>query len=342
MRFDFTGLGESEGKFSDTNFSGNIQDLISASEFLSNEYKAPSLIIGHSLGGAAALIAASEIDSVKAIATIGAPSNPVHVEHLFIDKKQKIEKEGIAEVSIGGRPFIIKKQFIEDLKKKNPKMVLSKMRKALLIGHSPQDQIVDITNAADLYNAAHHPKSFISLDKADHLLTESTDSLYIGDVIARWAIRYLNVPKPKSLDSRQQVVAKIGDEKYTTLVKAGSHYLTADEPENSGGNGFGPTPYDLLMASLGACTAMTLKMYSERKKWPLNEVTVHLKYESIHDEDCKVCDTENRKLERFTREIEISGDLDVQQRSKLLQIADKCPVHRTLSSNIQIETKLVD
>lgn len=340
LRFDFTGLGQSSGDFSNTNFSSNISDLISASEFLENEYVAPALIIGHSLGGAAVLAAAMSLKNIQAVATIGAPADPVHVKHLFNKSLDEIEQEGEAEVKIGGRPFKVKKQLIEDLQQSNIKEKLKDLNKALLVMHSPQDAIVEVSNARKIYEAAMHPKSFISLDGADHLLSNKEDSMYAGKVIAAWAERYIEFEEVSRLSTDKQVVTRTGDDGYTTEIKAGDHFFLADEPESVGGKNLGPTPYDLLAAGLGACTSMTLRMYADRKKWPLKEVKVHLKHSKDHSKDCDNCDKKGAKIDKITRKLELHGDLTQEQKDRLLEIADKCPVHKTLHSDIVIETAL--
>ncbi len=342
LRFDFTGLGESEGDFADTNFSSNIHDIKAASGYLEKEFMSPSLLIGHSLGGAAVLYAAAEMDSVGAVATIGAPADPKHVKHLISSGLEDMNQKGFAEVSIGGRPFTIKKQFIDDLEALDLPDILRKLKKALLIAHSPQDQIVDIDHAARIFKEARHPKSFVSLDGADHLLSKSADSVYLGSVIANWAKRYIDFPEKKKPDTELQVVANLdGADKFTTQIKAGKHYLVGDEPESYGGNDFGPTPYDFVSAGLATCTAMTIKMYADRKKWEIDEVNVHIEHNKIHAEDCDTCeDSQTSKIDQFTRVIELKGELEESQKSKLLEIANKCPVHKTLLSEIQIDTKL--
>ena len=342
LRFDFTGLGESEGAFTDTNFSSNIQDIKAAANFLEKEFMAPSLLIGHSLGGTGVLYAAAEMNAVGAVATIGAPADPKHVKNLISSGIEEINQKGYAEVSIGGRPFTIKKQFIDDLEAVNLSSVLRKMKKALLIAHSPQDNIVGIDNAANIFKEARHPKSFVSLDGADHLLSKTEDSTYIGNVIANWARRYIDFRDKEKPDTDLQVVANLqGDDKFTTHIKAGKHYLTSDEPESYGGNDFGPTPYDFVSTGLASCTAMTVKMYADRKKWKIDEVNVHVKQNKVHAEDCSECeDSSTGKIDRFTRVIELKGELDENQKGKLLEIANKCPVHKTLLSEIIIETKL--
>lgn len=342
LRFDFTGLGESEGDFADTNFSSNIQDLQAAADYLEKNHTAPSLLIGHSLGGAAVLYAAADMDSVKAVATIGAPADPKHVTRLITHGLEEINTKGYAEVSIGGRPFTIKKQFIEDLKAVDMPTVLKDLRKAVLIVHSPQDNIVGIDNAAGIFKAARHPKSFVSLDGADHLLSNAEDSNYIGGVIAHWAKRYIPFRETEKPDTHLQVVASLGnEEKFTTQIKAGNHYLIGDEPESYGGNDFGPTPYDFVSAGLASCTAMTIRMYADRKKWKVEEVNVHIEHGKVHAEDCGECENSaSARIDRFTRVIELKGDLDEEQRQRLLEIANKCPVHRTLLSEIDIKTEL--
>jgi uncharacterized OsmC-like protein/alpha/beta superfamily hydrolase len=342
LRFDFTGLGESEGDFKDSNFSGNVDDLLAAAQYLAKHYQPPSLMVGHSLGGAAAIFAASQIESIQAVATIGAPSSPKHVSHLFKDSLEKIKKEGKAIVNLAGRNFTIKKQFVDDLESRSLPEVVKSMRKSLLILHSPQDDTVNVINAREIYEAAHHPKSFVSLDGADHLLMNKADSLYTGEVIASWAQRYIKVPEEPRLKSKYEVVANLNtDNGFTTQMKLGDHYITADEPESVGGNNFGPTPYELVSAGLAACTAMTLKMYASFKNWELENVEVHTNYDKKHANDCEKCESSSAKIDTFTRKIRITGNLDEKQRQKLLEIANKCPVHRTLHNNIEIETTLI-
>ena len=343
LRFDFTGLGESEGEFEDTNFSGNVEDLIAASDYLAENFDAPSLLVGHSLGGAAVIFAAARINSVKAVATIGAPSNPEHVQNLLKSELSEIKEKGIAEVNVGGRNFTIKKQFLEDLQSKSLPDIAKKMRKALLILHSPQDTTVSIKNAEEIYIAAHHPKSFVSLDGADHLLSKKEDSIYAGNVIAGWASRYMPITNVKKIASKHDVTASLDQEQiFTTEMKVGDHYLTADEPESYGGNNFGPSPYELVSAGLAACTAMTIQMYARRKKWDVKNVEVHISYDKQHAIDCENCEADTAKIDTFTREIKFTGDLDEKQINRILQIADKCPVHKTLHSETQIITNLID
>lgn len=342
LRFDFTGLGQSEGEFSDTNFSSNVSDLISAYEYLKNNHEAPDILIGHSLGGAAVLAASLKLEEVKAVVTIGAPFQPGHVKHLIQDEYDKIEEEGEATVSIGGRPFKIKKQFIEDIEEADFENEIANLNKPLLILHSPQDMIVPIDNAAKIYKAAKHPKSFVTLDKSDHLLSNQEDSLYAGELISSWSKKYIPKPEPPSIDAIKKVAARIGEEGYTTEIEAGIHHLLADEPESVGGNDLGATPYDLLASALGACTSMTLRMYADRKGWDLKEVKTHLQHSKIHSEDCNSCENKPAKLDHIERIIELEGDLSGEQRERLLEIADKCPVHRTLNSEIKIDSKLYE
>ncbi|MBU2900240.1 osmotically inducible protein C [Maribacter sp. 6B07] len=339
LRFDFTGLGESEGEFEETNFSSNVSDLIEAAKYLEQHYKAPSLLIGHSLGGAAVIFAASELDSVAAVSTIGAPSSPAHVQHLFKSNVDEINATGKAKVNIGGRDFTIKKDFIDDIESKPMKEVLKNLRKPYLVLHSPQDTIVGIENAKELYQYAHHPKSFISIDKADHLLMDSVDSTYVGNVIAGWAERYLDIPKRTPLKTSHQVAVSIGNEGFTSEIVAGNHLLIADEPKDFGGNDFGPSPYDYVSSGLGACTAMTLRMYASRKKWDLQKVIVHVDHGKEHAPDSQNTST-IKKIDTFKRSIELFGDLDDSQKNRLMEIADKCPVHKTLSATSVIITKL--
>lgn len=343
LRFDFTGLGESEGEFGDSNFSGNIEDLTAASDYLTANYQAPALLIGHSLGGAAAIFAASEIDSIQAVATVGAPSDPEHVKHLLRNSVAEIEQNGKAIVNIGGRDFTIRKQFLDDLEQKTLSATITNLRKPLLILHSPQDRTVGIQNAEEIYKAAHHPKSFISLDGADHLLMNKKDSIYVGEVISGWAKRYLKIDEEAQLPyTKHQVVASLDfEDGFTTNMKVGNHNIIADEPISYGGNDFGPSPYDLISAGLSACTAMTLQMYAKRKNWHIENVEVHTSHSKIHAEDCEDCESSKTKIDTFHRQIKITGNFDTNQLKRLLQIADKCPVHKTLHDEAQIISKLI-
>ncbi|MBJ2173891.1 alpha/beta fold hydrolase [Aureibaculum sp. A20] len=340
MRFDFSGLGKSEGKFEDSNFSTNIDDLISAANYLKESFDSPKIIVGHSLGGAAAVFAANKIESIQAIVTIGAPSNPSHVEHLFEDHLENIHLDGEATFEISGRPFTIKKHFLEDLNSKNMTKLLNDSRKPILVLHSPQDKIVEISNAKEIYKAAHHPKSFISLDGANHLLTNKADSFYVGEVLSSWAKRYVLTTKEPELSTDKQTVVRIGKTKYSTEIVARNHSILADEPKKFGGKDSGLTPYELLLASLGSCTAITLRMYADRKKMELDEVLVHLEHFKQHAEDCISCDEEPAKIDKFVRTIELIGDLTFNERKRLIHIANRCPVHRTLENKIEIETIL--
>lgn len=342
MRFDFTGLGESEGDFADTNFSSNVEDLVHAAEYITQTYQAPSLLIGHSLGGAAVIKAAALLPSIRAVATIGAPFDPSHVSHLLQSGLPEIEKTGIAEVAIGGRKFTVKQQFLEDIKEQNQRDVLQTFKKALLVMHSPQDRTVAIENAFHIYTAARHPKSFISLDGADHLLSNKEDSHYAGCMIANWATRYLELPSKESFQAKKSVALRLSGDDFTTDIMVRHHSLTADEPLSVGGNDFGPTPYELVSAGLGACTAMTLKMYARRKKWDLQEVRVHLAHSKVHAVDCENCENPKSKIDTFDKVIELEGDLTPEQKERLLEISERCPVHRTLHGSIQINSRLKD
>ncbi len=340
LRFDFTGLGESEGDFANTNFSSNIQDLVAAADFLRTAYQAPTLLIGHSLGGAAVLASKQYLPEVKAIATIGAPYQPEHVAHIFEDVKPEIEAKGIARVKIAGRTFSVKKQFLDDISAVKMHQLIQHLEAALLVFHAPQDDVVEIDNATQIFKTAMHPRSFISLDGADHLLSRAEDSLYVGQAIAAWAARYVRIPEEKELNTTHQVVGEIEDT-YTMDFKAGKHRLRADEPEAVGGDDLGPDPYGFLLTALGACTGMTLRMYANRKGWDLARVKVHLKHEKIYAQDCEDCTSTEKKIDEITRFIEIEGNLSTEQIQKLMDIADKCPVHRTLHSEIKIRTKSI-
>jgi len=341
LRFDFTGLGQSEGDFAATNFSTNVSDLIQAAGFLGKHYQAPKLILGHSLGGTAAIMAATKLDSIKAVATIGTPSEPAHVVHHFSDYRNEIENCGEAVVPVEGRPFTITQQFIEDVESIKVKDVLKQLDAALLVCHSPIDKTVNIRNAQELFQAAPHPKSFISLDNADHLLMNEVDARYTGQVIASWASRFLGLDADKApLPTNEQIVVQTLADSYYTEINANNHMLVADEPKSKGGTDLGPTPYELLASALGACTSITLNMYARRKKMPLEEVRVHITHKKIHAEDCINCDEKNSMIDHFYRQIELFGDLNNQEKQRLLEIADRCPVHRSLHGEVTVETEL--
>ncbi|MDP5171993.1 MAG: bifunctional alpha/beta hydrolase/OsmC family protein [Bacteroidia bacterium] len=338
VRFDFAGIGESDGEFFDSNFSTNVQDLMDVAAWMEANYEAPQLLIGHSLGGAAVLHAAAEIPSVKAVATIGAPSEPLHVKHLFGAIEDQIKSDGQAEILIAGRPFTLKRHFIDSIESVNLSQRIHNLGKALLVMHAPGDQVVGIENARQIYEAARHPKSFLTLDGADHLLTQKKDSLYAGRMIGNWVSRYLVLEEKVPVITDKQAVARIGAQGFVTEIRAGRHSFLADEPVSVGGDDLGPTPYDLLISGLGACTAMTMRMYADRKSWPVQEIRVHLQHEQVYDTDAHAADEKPRKIDQIERIIEIEGDLDEAQRNKLMEIADRCPVHRTLHNQLQIVT----
>ncbi len=345
LRFDFTGLGHSEGEFANTNFSTNVADLRSAAEAVREQLGAPGLLIGHSLGGAAVLAVAGDIPEARAVVTIGAPSDPAHIAHLLKDNQAEIESEGEAEVNLAGRTFTIKRQFLHDIESQRLAERIRTMRKALLIMHSPVDEIVAIDNASEIFLAARHPKSFISLDDADHLLTRRADSQYVAVTIGAWARRYLLDGESEAPPSRPRVadgelLVQERDAKFAQDVYTDRHHLRADEPLRYGGKDSGPSPYELLLAALGTCTAMTVRMYAAHKKIPLAHVAVRLKHGKIHADDCEHCETREGRIDRIERNIELAGDLSDEQRSHILRIADRCPVHRTLHSEIDIQTRL--
>jgi uncharacterized OsmC-like protein/fermentation-respiration switch protein FrsA (DUF1100 family) len=343
LRFDFTGLGGSDGDFANTNFSSNIGDLLAAAEFLREQFRAPELLVGHSLGGAAVLAAAPKIPEATGVAVIGAPFDPAHVLRL-IPRRDEIERTGEAEVELAGRTFRIKKQLLDDLADQRLDDAVRSMRKALLVMHSPRDDTVDIDNATRIFQAARHPKSFVSLDPADHLLTRREDASYAGHVLAAWGERYLRGRQPEAPApvAEKVVVRETREGKFTQLIAAGRHVLRADEPLAVGGLDSGPSPYDLLLAALGACTSMTLRFHADQKALPLERVAVELKHDKIHAADCAECETREGKIDRIERVVRLEGALDEAQRAKLLEIADKCPVHRTLHSEVAIPTRLAD
>ena len=347
LRFDFTGLGSSEGDFANSTFSSNVADLVRAADHMRETRKAPAILIGHSLGGAAILAAAEKIPDAKAVVTIAAPSDPAHVTGLFRDRIDDIRTHGQVEVSLAGRPFRIKREFLDDIAEHGLMAHVTNLHKALLVMHSPTDDTVGIDNATRIFVAAKHPKSFVTLAGADHLLSGKRDAAYVADVIATWATRYLDpiVPGP-SADlaeaPRNVVVRETRAGKFQQTVSVGPHRLMADEPVAAGGDDTGPGPYDFVLAGLGACTSMTMRMYAERKSLPLERVTVTLTHSKIHAEDCAECETNTGMLDRIDRVIAMEGNLDAEQRGKLMEIADKCPVHRTLTSEIHIVTRPAD
>ena len=348
LRFDFTGLGNSDGDFANTNFSSNIQDLVAAAQYLEREHAAPVMLIGHSLGGAAVLAAAHLLDSVKAVVTIGAPSTAHHVEHLFANAKQEILDNEEATVDLAGRNFTIKKQFIEDINSYNDTAHIAKLDRALLIFHSPVDETVSIDEAAKIYTAARHPKSFISLEKADHLLSRRQDSEYVSSVIASWATRYLQLDETRHEASSGtapavaagQVLVTEQNRDFTRRIYTEHHQLLADEPTSVGGANLGANPYELLLAALGACTSMTMRMYANRKKLALDDVKVLLQHDRVHAEDCEDCEKTEGFVDVIRKTISMHGSLDKAERQRLLEIADRCPVHLTLHNEIRIETSL--
>jgi len=344
LRFDFTGLGHSDGEFANTHFSSNVADLVAAAAYLERESMAPALLIGHSLGGAAVLKAAGDLPSVRAVVTLGAPSDPAHVVHNFGADLDRIRTEGEAEVSLGGRPFTIRKSFLDNVEATGLRDAIGQLKKALLVLHAPGDAVVGIDNAAEIFMAAKHPKSFVTLDDADHLISRAADAEYAADVIAAWSARYLDLPQAAPTEGAPEGITRISEadkDGFLQDVFAGpAHHILADEPTTYGGTDRGLTPYQLVAAGLGACTSMTIRMYARRKDWPLDHVSVDVTHDKIHAADCEHCEAKDGKLDQFRRTIRLEGQLTDEQRARLLEIADKCPVHRTLESEIEIVTKL--
>ncbi len=342
LRFDFTGLGDSEGAFSDTTFSSNVADLIEACAWLKSRGMEPSMLIGHSLGGAAVLKAGSQKANIKAVVTLGAPYAPDHVTHNFADQLGEIMEDGIARVDLGGRPFCIRREFLDDISAAELEPAIRNLRAALLVMHAPLDQVVGIENAQAIFTAAKHPKSFVTLDDADHLLSRAEDSEYAAGVIAAWATRYLQLTPPAPPPGAPEGVVRVREadpEGFLQDIQAGPfHHVLADEPVAYGGTNKGMSPYGFLSAGLGACTSMTIRMYARRKKWPLDSVLVDVTHDKVHAQDAETGATQ--KIDTFYRKIHFEGDLDEAQRARLLEIADKCPVHKTLLHSSRIETTL--
>ena len=343
LRFDFTGLGSSQGEFANTSFASNVEDLVKAAEYMRGQGEAPSILIGHSLGGAAVLAAATEIPDVKGVVTIGAPADAEHVLEMFDDRIDEIEKNGFAEVTLAGRPIKIGKSFIEAARETRLIDRIAKIRGSILVLHSPLDQTVGIGNATRIFQAAKHPKSFVSLDNADHLLTRESDAEFAAEMISAWASRLLPKDQPQGEEPIEHVrVKETRDSKFQNTVQAGKHRLFADEPASVGGTDTGPSPYDFLSAALGACTSMTLRMYAEFKKIELGAVTVDVSHDKVHYKDCQECTEDEQskmgKIDRFERRITIEGDVSPEIANKIEEIANKCPVHRTLEKNSKVIT----
>jgi uncharacterized OsmC-like protein/alpha/beta superfamily hydrolase len=346
LRFDFTGLGSSEGEFQNTNFSSNVDDLVAAADHLRNHYQAPSILIGHSLGGAAVLAAAHRIPEAKAVVTIGAPSDVAHVLHHFQAHLSDIERDGVANVTLAGRTFPISRGLVEDAKGQAIGQHVANLRKALLVMHAPRDQIVGIEHAATIFTAAKHPKSFVSLDSADHLLSDRRDAAYAAEVLVVWASRYVTQDGEEPREDRHDgvMVAETGAGKFQNVITAGRHRLVADEPASVGGLDSGPSPYDYLAAALGACTSMTLRVYAEHKRLALGRLTVSVRHGKLPAEHCQDCGeaAEGRtgKIDRFERVISVEGGIDDAMADKVIEIAGKCPVHRSLDGRSAIVTKV--
>ena len=354
FRFDFTGIGESEGDFADTDFSSNLDDLEAAAEFLRTEHQGPQILIGHSLGGAAVLAAAERIPEARAVATIAAPSDTDHLRKTLIRRAPELEERGEAEVTLGPSTFRIRRRLLDDLAEGNLRQAIAELDRALLIFHSPVDSIVGVDHARRIYEAAKHPKSFVSLDDADHLLMDSRDARYVGEVLAAWAGRYVTLEEALETPAEEvageaeaeegALLVEGGAEGFVQEVRARRHRFAADEPTSYGGTDTGPSPYELVLAGLGACTNMTLRMYADRKEWPLDGVRSRLEHRRVHAKDCAECTEEEReaggRIDRITRRIEVLGDLSEEQRERLLEIAGRCPVHRTLTGVIKIDSEL--
>lgn len=344
LRFDFTGLGHSEGEFSNTTFTSNVDDLLAACHYLDDRGLAPSILIGHSLGGAAVLKAAGQIQTLKAVVTLGAPFDPGHVTHNFADALPEIIKRGVADVNLGGRPFQIGKAFIEDVAAGELTPAIGGLKAALLVMHAPRDAIVSIDNASQIFLAAKHPKSFVTLDDADHLITRPADAEYAADVISAWVTRYVELTPPAPPPGAPEGIVRVSEADpagFLQDVNSGpEHHILADEPLAYGGTNKGLTPYGLVSAGLGACTSMTIRMYARRKGWPLTGVSVDISHNKVHAQDAETAT--NNRVDRFERRIRLIGNLDADQRARLLEIADKCPVHRTLEIGAEVRTTLVE
>ncbi len=348
LRFDFTGLGHSGGEFANTHFTSNVEDLVLAAQHLEGIGHAPDLLIGHSLGGAAVLAAAGQVASARAVVTIGAPFDPGHVIHNFGCKVEEIEAEGAAEVTLGGRPFTIRREFLEDVTSAKLEPAIRGLKKALLVLHAPLDATVGIDNARDIFVAAKHPKSFVTLDGADHLLNRPEDAEYAAEVIAAWSRHYLGLepveelaPDSETPEGVVRVSESAPDGFLNDVLVGPHHHLRADEPKEVGGTDLGPSPYQYLAAALGACTSMTIRMYARRKGIALAHVSVDVTHDKEHVTDCEGCEDRPQKIDVFRRRITLTGDFDDAVRARMMEIADRCPVHRTLEQSSRIETEEV-
>ena len=342
LAFDFTGLGKSGGSFADSHFAANVQDLVAAADFLRGDLGAPAILIGHSLGGAAVIAAAEQVPEAKAVVTIGAPFDPAHVLHQLGDQVALVRAQGRAEVQIGGRPFQVSDAFLHAVEGQDQAARLARLKRALLVLHAPTDTTVGLENAAQIFAAAKHPKSFISLDGADHLLTQPAPAAYAAAMIAAWVTPYLAPATAPDAPEEGRVRVTTTDAKFTSIVESSGHSFLADEPLRVGGGDLGPTPYDLLLSALGTCTAMTIKLVADREAIPLKGVSVELNHQRCHSEDCAQTGEGKPKIEVLSRDIRLTGELSESQRARLLVIADKCPVHRTLESHPVIKTRLVE
>lgn len=344
LRFDFTGLGRSEGDFADSHFSANVDDLLDVHQFMTVNFDAPSLLVGHSLGGAAVLVAAAKLEAVKAVATVGAPATVSHVKHLFSHAIDEVKNKGRVKVDIGGRPFEIDEAFVNEFDNTDLPEIVKGLRKPLLIMHSPFDKIVGIENAQQLYLNAFHPKSFVTLDDADHLLTQDKDAAYVGDVIGTWAKRYFPKVENTMLSTKgEQLVGHLNllEDNFTTSIQTKNHTLVADEPKDIGGDDFGPSPYEYLNAALAACTVMTLKMYANRKKWDLYEVYVYISHSRKHSDDLDLEVDKPKYLDYISKKLKFVGNLSDEQEERLKEIASRCPVHKTLESQVVFQTEII-
>ncbi|ENE2732122.1 OsmC family protein [Stenotrophomonas maltophilia] len=336
VRFDFAGLGGSEGQFADSSFASNVDDLIAVAQEMTAQGKAPSLLVGHSLGGAAALAAAAEIGSVRAVATIGAPASVEHLLRQFDPAAvTEITENGEAEVFLAGRPFTIRREFVEDARQQDLETRIARLGKPLLVMHAPGDTVVGIDNATRIFSAARHPKSFVSLDDANHLLSHRPDADYAAAVIAAWASRYLPMQEadiPDTAAVEGVTAEETGQGNYQLSISSGKHRLLADEPVSVGGLDSGLSPYELVSAGLAACTVMTMRMYANRKGLPLKRARIRVVHGKRPDRS---------PADVFTRQIHLQGELDESQRARLLEIADRCPVDLTLIRGADVETTLL-
>lgn len=336
LRFDFAGTGIGSAHGEAVSFASDVTDLKSAANAMTAAGMTPSLLIGHSLGGTAALVAAADLPDIVAVATIGAPAELQHILKVFnASDLDTVRRDGEASVEIAGRPFLIRRSFIDAVAEVDVEKAVAALRRPLLVLHSPIDQVVGIEHASRIFVAARHPKSFVSLDMADHLIADAANANFVSAMVATWANRYLSplvadLPQVEAADGVEAIETLAG--KFQLRVRSGKHTIFSDEPASVGGLGSGLSPYELVSAGLAACTVMTMRLYANRKGFPLERASTRVEHKKVAD---------MVPPDRFTRTIVLEGPLDEEQRARILEIADRCPVDLTLIRGSDVQTDLV-